>query len=113
MVHDSQSRPDFAAGIYPAYRIVTPVPKDIPPLFLVIADDDKVVAPISTARLYETWHKASQSVELHIFANGGHGFGMRKQNLLSDIWIDLLELDGRTRLHLRLARRRSDDNVDE
>lgn len=89
--HDSLSRPDFAAGIYPGYRIVTPVPEDAPPLFITIADDDKAVAPISSARLYEDWHKAGKSVELHIFANGGHGFGMLKQNLLSDIWSDLFK----------------------
>ncbi len=89
--HDSLSRPDFAAGIYPAYRIVTPMPADAPPLFITIADDDPTVAPISSARLYEDWHKAGQSVELHIFANGGHGFGMRKQNLLSDLWTDLFK----------------------
>lgn len=89
--HDSLSRPDFAAGIYPGYRIFTPVPDDAPPLFIAIADDDKAVAPISSARLYEAWHKAGKSVELHIFASGRHGFGMLKQNLLSDPWIDLFK----------------------
>lgn len=89
--HDAQSRPDFAAGIYPGYRIVKPMPKDAPPLFIAIADDDNLVAPISSARLYEDWHKAGQSVELHIFANGGHGFGMHTQDLLSDIWVNLFE----------------------
>jgi dienelactone hydrolase len=89
--YDSLSRPDFAAGIYPGYRIVNSVPEDAPPLFLAIADDDKAVAPISSARLYEAWHKAGKPIELHIFANGGHGFGMRRQNLLSDRWIDLFK----------------------
>jgi len=89
--HDSLSRPDFAAGIYPGYRIVTPVPEDAPPLFTAIADDDRAVAPISSSRLYEAWHKAGKPVELHIFANGGHGFGMNKQDLLSDLWIDLFK----------------------
>jgi len=42
-----------------------------------------------SARLYETWHKAGKSIELHIFANGGHGFGTSKRNLLSDQWTDL------------------------
>jgi acetyl esterase/lipase len=89
--HDSLSRPDFAVGIYPGYRIVTPVPEDASPLFITIADDDEAVAPISSARLYESWHQAGKTIELHIFANGGHGFGMRKQNLLSDAWIDLFK----------------------
>ena len=89
--YDELSRPDFAAGIYPAYRIVTPIPDDAPPLFLAIAGDDATVAPISSARLYETWRKAGKPAELHIFANGGHGFGMRQQNQASDQWTGLFE----------------------
>jgi len=89
--HDALSRPDFAAGIYPGYRSVKTVPEDAPPLFIAIADDDDAVAPISSARLYEDWHKAGRPVELHIFANGGHGFGMHQQDLLSDAWCDLFK----------------------
>ena len=85
------SRPNFVGGIYPGYRIISPVPDFVPPMFLAIADDDAAVAPISTARLFEDWHKVKQSVELHIFANGKHGFGMQKQDLLSDAWLDLFK----------------------
>src|SRR5438552_9946133 len=45
MQHDAQSKPDFAAGIYPGYTTATPVPDDAPPLFLAIADGDILVAP--------------------------------------------------------------------
>ena len=31
---------------------------------------------------------AGKSAELHLYAKGGHGFGMRKQNLPSDRWIE-------------------------
>jgi acetyl esterase/lipase len=86
---EAASRPDFAAAIYPAYRGGIPVPADAPPLFLAIADDDKSIAPISTARLYEAWHKLSRPVELHIFGNGAHGFGVGAAGLLSDPWMDL------------------------
>jgi len=89
--HDSISRPDFVGAIYAGYRIISPYPNDLPPMFIAIADDDKNVAPISSARLFEDWHKLGSSVELHIFANGKHGFGTRKQNLLSDIWMDLFK----------------------
>jgi acetyl esterase/lipase len=91
MQHDAQSKPDFAAGIYPGYRTATPVPADAPPLFLAIADDDILVSPISAARLYEAWHKADKPVELHIFAKGYHGFGMKKQILPTDQWIELFK----------------------
>jgi len=91
MQHDAQSRPDFAAPIYAGYRTATPVPRDAPPLFIALADDDEAVAPISGARLYEAWHEVGKPAELHIFARGGHGFGMKKQNLPSDSWIDLFK----------------------
>lgn len=88
--YDDDSRPDFVAAIYPAWRLGTPVPADAPPLFLVIADDDMAVPPISSARLYEAWHKAQRPVELHIFGSGAHGFGMARGGHLSDAWLDLL-----------------------
>jgi acetyl esterase/lipase len=91
MQHDAQSRPDFAAPIYAAYRSATPVPADAPPLFIAATDDDKLVAPISGARLYEAWHAAGKPAELHIFVKGEHGFGMRQQNLPSDSWIGLFK----------------------
>ena len=79
------------APIYAGYRTATPVPADAPPLFIALTDDDKLVAPIAGARLYEAWHAAGKPAELHIFAAGGHGFGMKKQNLPSDSWTDLLK----------------------
>jgi acetyl esterase/lipase len=91
MQHDAQSRPDFAAPIYAAYESATPVPADAPPLFIAVADDDILVAPISSARLYEAWHEAGKPAELHIFLKGGHGFGMKQQNLPSDSWIELFK----------------------
>jgi acetyl esterase/lipase len=58
-----------------------PVPGDAPPMFVVAATDDQLgLAPESVA-LYERWTSAHKSAELHMYAKGGHGFGMRKQNL--------------------------------
>jgi len=89
MQHDAPSRPDFAAPIYAAYRTATPVPADAPPLFLAMADDDQLVSPNSSARLYMAWHAAGKAAELHIFRQGGHGFGMKTQNRPSDTWFNL------------------------
>ncbi len=89
MEHDASSRPNFAAPIYAAYRTAVPVPSDAPPLFIVIADDDKLISPNSSARLYSAWHSAGHPAELHIFNRGDHGFGMKKQNRPTDKWIDL------------------------
>lgn len=90
--HDAPSRPDYAVAIYPAWRAeLLPVPANAPPLFLAVSDDDPQVAPMSTSRLYEAWHAAGASAELHVFANGGHGWGMDRHGTLPDIWTTLLE----------------------
>jgi predicted esterase len=80
--HDASSRSNFAAPIYPGIpENVTPA-SDAPPLFLVHADDDQTVSPMENSiRLYEAWKKAGLFVEMHIYAQGGHGFGMRKRGL--------------------------------
>jgi acetyl esterase/lipase len=96
--YDASSRPDFAAPIYAAHFGEIPVPADAPPLFLVHASDDPLIpAAISTA-IYEAWQAARKSGELHIYDRGGHGFGMNKQGLPVDSWIerfgDWLEAQG-------------------
>jgi acetyl esterase/lipase len=89
--HDTDSRPDYGVGVYPAWRGDTAVVTDLPPLFLVISDDDRSVAPLSSARLYEKWQQAGVPAELHIFGNGAHGWGMAKEGFLSDPWPMLLQ----------------------
>jgi len=88
--HDATSRPDFAASIYAAWREGVSVPKDACPLFIVISDDDGTVPALSSLRLYQAWHEAGKSAELHIFGNGGHGYGMAREGWLSDPWPELL-----------------------
>ncbi|GAB3641191.1 alpha/beta hydrolase [Spirosoma arcticum] len=90
--HNAANRPDFLAPIYPylgagaiAHQVV---PTDAPPLFVCAATDDQLgLAPHST-KLYNDWIAAGKSAELHMYLKGGHGFGMRKQNLPTDTWID-------------------------
>jgi acetyl esterase/lipase len=85
-----EGRPAFAALIYAGGGMFKgdPVPADAPPLFAVAATDDQLgLAPDSVA-LYEKWTGAHKSAELHMYAKGGHGFGMRTQNLPTDHWID-------------------------
>lgn len=50
-----------------------------------ISDQPEVIPRVA---LYRAWRAAGQPVELHIYAQGGHGFGMRKQGLPADHWID-------------------------
>jgi acetyl esterase/lipase len=84
------SRPAFVAPIYAGGMSMKddPVPADAPPMFVAAATDDQLgLAPLSLA-LYHKWTQAHKSAELHIYAKGGHGFGMRQQNLPTDHWID-------------------------
>jgi len=85
--HDTESRPNFAASIYGALWEDLAVPAGAPPLFIALANDDELAVDPGVA-LYCAWRAAGQSVELHIYAQGGHGFGMRKQGLPADHWID-------------------------
>jgi acetyl esterase/lipase len=95
-----ETRPNFVAPIYLQYEwaIKDGVPADAPPMFILAATDDPLgLAPHSVA-LYRDWTAAKKPAELHLFSKGGHGFGMRKQNLPSDRWIerfgDWLEAQG-------------------
>lgn len=87
--HHAASRPDFAAAIYPALPPHAKVPPDAPPMFIACASDDPLVPPLANAvRLYTLWEIAGIPAELHVYAQGGHGFGMTKRGLPVDHWID-------------------------
>jgi acetyl esterase/lipase len=83
-------RPDFAAPIYGATWEDVRVLQNAPPLSLALASDDEFgeIMIQSSLRLYSAWQAAGCSVELHAYANGGHGFGMRQRGLSSDHWIE-------------------------
>ena len=88
--YSPETRPDFVAPIYAYLGAVKPadVPKDAPPMFLVAATDDQLGLAPDSVKLYSMWQTAKKPVEIHLYAKGGHGFGMRKQNLPTDQWID-------------------------
>lgn len=86
--HDAGSRPNFAAPIYGAGLAEgAAVPAEATPLFILCASDDPIAAAGSVAT-YSKWKAAAYSVELHMYAKGGHGFGMNKQGLPADHWIE-------------------------
>jgi acetyl esterase/lipase len=94
------NRPDFAAPIYAymnALKNETIAP-DAPPLFICAATDDQLGLAIHSTNLYNAWIKAGKKAELHIYEKGGHGFGMRKNNIPTDTWIerffDWMDLQG-------------------
>jgi acetyl esterase/lipase len=81
--------PAFLAPIYGGETRGRPVPADAPPLFTVVAHDDRYLFHMVEG-LYLDWSAADRSCELHVFARGAHGFGMVRQGLPADRWIDLL-----------------------
>ncbi len=60
-----------------------------PPTFLVLADDDKGVVPRNSVEFYLALKENNVPAEMHIFAEGNHGFGMNKKNLPVDQWPEL------------------------
>jgi acetyl esterase/lipase len=83
---ETDIRPDFVAGIYPATsRELTAIPADAPPLFMAVAADDYMPQSL---RAFDVWNKAGRPVELHIYAKGSHGFAVKNQDLPVDTWTD-------------------------
>jgi acetyl esterase/lipase len=87
-----EGRPAFAAPIYSAVSLFkdTPVPADAPPIFIAAATDDNLGLAPDSVVLYRKWLDAHKSAELHMYAKGGHGFGMHKHDIPTDHWIDRL-----------------------
>jgi acetyl esterase/lipase len=77
----------FIAPIYGGETRGNPIPEDAPPLFAAVAQNDLLVRIVQG--LHADWAAADRSSELHVFARGGHGFGMIRQGLPSDHWTDL------------------------
>ena len=76
------------AFIGPIYGGMGPVevPKDAPPMFNVIATDDFLFR--GQFGIIESWYKAGIPVELHLYQNGGHGFGLGNPTRTSNRWFD-------------------------
>jgi len=86
-----ETRPNFVAPIYLAYHwTIKPngVPADAPPMFILAATDDPLGLAPQSVTLYEDWTAARKSAELHLYSKGGHGFGMKKQNMATDHWAE-------------------------
>ena len=87
MKNDAESRPNFAAPIYGGNTNGIAVTKDAPPLFIAAAQDDPI-ASVSSAQLYLAWKAGGRNAELHLYSQGGHGFGMTKRGLPVDSWVE-------------------------
>lgn len=79
----------FDRNLVAKYSNEMNVTKDTPPAFIVLADDDKAVVPRNSIEFYTRLKENGIPAEMHIFARGGHGFGMRTNNIPVDKWPDL------------------------
>ncbi len=88
-------QPNFAVLVYPAYLVdkgggLKPeykVNKDSPPMFFAHSSDDPVTSENSVA-LYLALKKNNVPTELHLYASGGHGYGMKKTEHPCAKWPD-------------------------
>lgn len=88
-------RPDFAIVIYPGYLALSeknfafnpdiPVTSSVPPTFLVQAEDDPVHVE-NAVEYFMALKRAHVPAELHVYAQGGHGYGLRRTDLPVTTW---------------------------
>lgn len=81
------AKPDFQMLVYPGpVGIPSKLPDDTPPAFLLIAADDNHTSVL--LNLMHRFREIGVDYETHIYARGGHGFGMgtRSQRLSIQKW---------------------------
>jgi acetyl esterase/lipase len=88
--HTPDCRPDFSAPIYPVWFDAIAIDAHAPPLFMALANNDEfgVLITDTVARMQAAWLTAGVKVEVHAYADGGHGFGMMTRHLPCDRWIE-------------------------
>jgi acetyl esterase/lipase len=94
-------RPDFAVVLYPghlaqedkgfAFTPDIPVTKETPPTFLLQTEDDPVHVE-NAVRYFMALKKVGVNTELHVYAQGGHGYGLRRTKLPVTAWPDLVDV---------------------
>jgi acetyl esterase/lipase len=96
------ARPDFAAHVYSAFlrNFVTATATDpakleqlkgFPPEFLLVASTDSANTVEFQANFFLALKRAGVPAELHIFNEGGHGFGVRQWDRSVSGWPTLFE----------------------
>lgn len=115
----ASAKPDFAALLFPVVSLRKPfdttrtrkeiigtnptaaaeaewsldtyAAKDAPPMILFSAADDPTTPPGHNIALFSALQKAGASVEMHIFANGGHGWGLGTPDQTLSQWPGLFD----------------------
>jgi acetyl esterase/lipase len=94
------SRPDFAMALYPGHLWTEPgvtltsevkIDPHGPPTFIAQAEDDATDDIRESLTYYLALQKANVPVEMHLYAKGGHAFGVRKTANPITRWTELAE----------------------
>ena len=99
---DASCRPDFAVAVYPGHMTenttnefqlnpTLPVSSKMPPQFVLQAEDDYVDGVEQSLVYYIALKKAGVPVEMHLYAQGGHAFGLRRTQAQITAWPELVE----------------------
>ena len=96
-------RPDFAVAIYPGHMSIAykkdlsklnpgiRVTNQTPPTFLLHAQDDPTNPVEYSLLYYAALRSANVPVEMHLFTEGKHAFGLRRTKLPITRWPELVE----------------------
>jgi len=101
-IDKTSCRPDFAVMLYSGYfnpKLDNKESKDelaptihvtsaAPPMFLVHATDDPISNVEHSIAMYLAMKRAGVSTEMHLYATGGHGFGVRKVGHPCETWTE-------------------------
>lgn len=98
------ARPDFAMAIYPGHLAFddgklnpnVPVTRSTPPTFIVQAENDDVDGVQQALTYFAALKAADVPTEMHLYAQGGHAFGLRRTSLPITHWTDLADAWMRT-----------------
>jgi acetyl esterase/lipase len=83
-IDEVSARPDFIVEIYPGGAgIPQALPKNAPPAFLLVANDDNHTD--SVLKLFSLYRAAKIPVEVHVFTKGQHAFNMGNRSKLATI----------------------------
>ena len=96
---NASCRPDFAVALYPGHlwndnfelNPGIPVTPQTPPTFLLQAENDPVDNVNNSLVYYAALKKAGVPVEMHLYAEGGHAFGLRRTTFPITGWPQLVE----------------------
>ena len=95
------ARPDFAIAVYPGHQwyeskglVLNPnthVTPNTPPTFLAQAENDPIDSVNNSLVYYMALKNAGVPAEMHLYAQGGHAFGLRHSEFPVTAWPHLVE----------------------